>query len=589
MSRIVAAGLFLSLCAGTTRAQTLPLPKEKERWVRTSVDGQEIYSNASERETLRVAKDLQGFRQTIAAITRLKTDDPLPRKIFIFRDRHSYAPFRDALTGRRSDNVAGLFLAHTNGNFIAVRADGDDNAIVYHELVHSFVRNTMSAVPSWLNEGLAEYYSTFRRSGDDAVIGEPADHHIRLLLATALTPVDDFFASSRSTRESRDGVREGMFYAQSWLFMHYLLAAENDRSEALVNFLQALDRGVPADAAFRESFGMSLEQLRLELYKYVRRKTFPIRRVHLPDLQPSPVPRPAAVSRADLLANLGELLAHSGSSTDAERFLEAALEIDPTHPVAHASLGLVRHLHGDPAAAAAHFRSAVRSPAATAMHHLLAAEHLMRGWPEGTGVEPANAREVRAELKTAVAANPNLARAWALLGTTHLAGGDAAEGIAALEKSWSLRPSQPEIAYGLVVLHARLGNRSAAERWMRTLDRIGAPEQITAAQNAIATISITEADRLARAGRLGEAVASLESAAGAIADPALKSEIAQRIENLRRTARHNEATARYNAAVSLANTGKTTRAIAALDEIIASDADADIISAARKLRAKLKK
>ena len=31
--------------------------------------------------------------------------------------------------------------------------------VVYHELTHSFVKNTVANVPLWLSEGIAEYVS----------------------------------------------------------------------------------------------------------------------------------------------------------------------------------------------------------------------------------------------------------------------------------------------------------------------------------------------------------------------------------------------------------------------------------------------
>ena len=65
-------------------------------------------------------------------------------------------------------------------------------------------------------------------------------------------------------------------------------------------------------------------------------------------------------------------------------------------------------------------------------------------------------------------------RAWAGLGKTYFAADDPREGIEALHKSWELAPSQPDVAYGLVILYARTGNAAKArDIFDRILTRIG--------------------------------------------------------------------------------------------------------------------
>ena len=50
--------------------------------------------------------------------------------------------------------------------------DEEGRRVFQHELTHRFVGYFMPSAPIWLNEGMAEYYSSARVSGDTAVIGE---------------------------------------------------------------------------------------------------------------------------------------------------------------------------------------------------------------------------------------------------------------------------------------------------------------------------------------------------------------------------------------------------------------------------------
>jgi tetratricopeptide (TPR) repeat protein len=45
--------------------------------------------------------------------------------------------------------------------------------VFQHELAHLFVRRSLGSVPRWLNEGLAEYYSTFELKDGAAILGKP--------------------------------------------------------------------------------------------------------------------------------------------------------------------------------------------------------------------------------------------------------------------------------------------------------------------------------------------------------------------------------------------------------------------------------
>ena len=69
---------------------------------------------------------------------------------------------------------------------IVAFADGKRDEMlrtIFHEYVHLVIDNVSDGLPLWLNEGLAEYYSTFLvdAAGTGALVGRAIPAHLELL------------------------------------------------------------------------------------------------------------------------------------------------------------------------------------------------------------------------------------------------------------------------------------------------------------------------------------------------------------------------------------------------------------------------
>src|SRR6185295_16956219 len=107
-------------------------------------------------------------------------------------------------------SLGGYFHRDADANYIALTLEGfDDNLpIVFHEYTHLLVRNAVRSVPIWLNEGLAEYYSTFALTsgGKAAEIGRPIVPHVRLLRERYL-PLSELITVGLSSQLYDEGLR----------------------------------------------------------------------------------------------------------------------------------------------------------------------------------------------------------------------------------------------------------------------------------------------------------------------------------------------------------------------------------------------
>src|SRR5262249_42645754 len=147
--------------------------------------------------------------------------------------------------------------------------------IVFHEYTHLLLRNAVRSVPIWLNEGLAEYYSTYAIApgAKTAEIGRPIGSHGRLLRQRYL-PLSELIAVDASSQLYDEGLRRSIFYAEAWALTHYLMVEAPDGPAAINRYVAELAGGSTPALAFRRAFGATPEQFDDELRKYVARPAF---------------------------------------------------------------------------------------------------------------------------------------------------------------------------------------------------------------------------------------------------------------------------------------------------------------------------
>src|SRR5436190_5493627 len=340
LTRVGACLLALSL-AGSLLA--LEPPRERERWTSIQIDELTIFSNAGEATTRDVAASLTRMRDALARFSRLSVRSPLPTKVYVFANDRSFMPYCEALRGR-CDHTAGLYLGTRDANYVMIQGGSQIDRVVYHELVHYFVRNTVSkSLPAWFNEGLAEYYSTFVARGDTVDVGRPIQDHVLALRGEMLIPLSELFAITTSSKAYNEGSRQGMFYAESWALVHYLMLGNPQRQGQLGTFLGLLGSGRPVEEAFHSAFNARYEEMESELRRYVRGITMNYTRYNAADVKAAPIPAPQPLARDILLVNLADLLSNNRSHdpTDAETFVAAALEANANSAEAYAERGLL--------------------------------------------------------------------------------------------------------------------------------------------------------------------------------------------------------------------------------------------------------
>ncbi len=580
---------LISLLAAPARA----LPK-KEPWIELRTANFTLFSNAPEKTVRRVGEDLERLRDALSQLVPgLALNSPSPTYIFVFKDEESFKPYQRTYEGQTLQS-GGYFLARQLANYVAIFVFAtyndqhrEERLVIYHEYIHSVLRNNYASLPLWFHEGLAEYYSTFEVGKDEARIGLPIPEHIRWLRRNPLSPLASLFAVDEHSRDYNEATRRGGFYAQSWALVHYLISGSAERRLQAIESLRLAQEGLPPDQIFKRAFGTTdLAALDRELGKYVKSYLFATTRVPLrteANLAMEVIP----MAWTDVLFRLGDLLANTGSeqAPAAAECFRAILAEQPDHGPAMAGLGHLEELADRPEAARPWYEKAAQLAPGDFLVQYRYALNLLEE-PESDSLLKA-----RAALTKAVRLRPDMGEAWARLGYTYQAADELpAEAIQAMETAYRLLPSRTDVAHNLAVAYARTGQREKAEALIENVlvPRGAEPEMIANAREALVDEDYARAEDLVGEGKLDEALPLLEQVRDQTSLASRKDEITSRIAEIREAQSFNRFVDGYNQAVNLANQGDVRGAIAILEPLIETTPDPTQVERARTLIQQLK-
>ena len=495
----------------------------KDTW--TSVRSKNFFliGNASEKEIRQVAVRLEQFRNVFSRLfpTMIFTS-PVPSTVIVFKSHRSYKPFKPLADGKTM-GVAGYFQSGSDVNYITLttqQLEEGSYKTIFHEYVHLLMDSTLgrTSVPPWFNEGIAEYYSTFEMEDDRKVyLGRLIRPHLELLRTTPLLPLDklfevDYYSLHRNKHDAR-----GLFYAQSWALVHYLIQGnDGNRVGDLGTFVSLLRQHVPLESAFRQAFQTDYGGMLRDFRNYLHRDSFRVESATFEKkLDSDSEMKTAPISEAEAQAYLGDLLYHIHRYEDAKAILEQALALDPKLPMAHASLGMVFMEQRKIPEAKAHLEQAIAENSSNYLSHYYYALALSREvMTEGQPVSrfPADtARTMRAELRRAIELKPGFPDSYRLLAFINLVTGEELDdSIGLIKRGVALSPGNEDFLFVLAQLYMRIQDFVEARKVVEPLAANGSNPRIRAdSQSLLVSIkSIEEQMARFRAGREEPALAS---------------------------------------------------------------------------------
>ena len=129
---------LISLLLASLSLPASALPRERDAWFRVETDHFVFFSNASERNTRRLAANLERFRDVLVQLNA-GTDQGSGRPIYlyVFDNNLALVPYKPLYNGKPA-NVAGYFFSRPEGTYMVIQDAAGDNIerLLYHEYLH---------------------------------------------------------------------------------------------------------------------------------------------------------------------------------------------------------------------------------------------------------------------------------------------------------------------------------------------------------------------------------------------------------------------------------------------------------------------
>ena len=476
-----ALGAFTALLAWAASAapgQPGALPLAQRQWFEARTAYFHIYSCGPTQEVARLATRLDQFRDAYSLLAGAQAVASPPITVMAFPDRAAMQPFLPLYQGKPA-NLAAFFNRGSDQNLIVLPLSGSDTGslqIIFHEYTHLLLRHNQPYWPMWLTEGMAEIYSTFEvRGGYRARIGNPIDHHLRLLAQKPLLPLRELFAVTRDSPEYNEREHQGIFYSESWLLTHYLMLGGNPAHKA--NFRQLtplLRQGQSPEQAFTNALHTTLPAMEAELRRYLAQGKFePLELTLSASLVASRSFVTRSLTPTEVCYRLGDELLHIGQLEAAESYFLQSRKLAPASPLPYEGLGLLAARRGQSGEAVRCFRQAMQlGPLHFLAHYTYAREKYLLT-AKGSNMHSLDkepAAEIRTELQKSLALMPDFGPAHHLLGFFEMVQGEdlpAAE--KQIERAIQLEPENQSYLLSLAQVQLARRNPEAARRTLEPL------------------------------------------------------------------------------------------------------------------------
>jgi tetratricopeptide (TPR) repeat protein len=344
-------GFTAPVCSGETL--------DNRPWLDVRSNNFRIYSVLGAARTVELLRHLEIMRAALGDASAESTWQAQVPTTILAVDNHD-----DYVSIGAPDYTGGYFFSDLRENAILIE-DSDDLAgvqIILHEYAHYLNRQSHRLrFPRWFEEGNAEYLSHSRLVDQAFEYGLAPERYLATLAFGHWMPLSSLLeVNDASSLSEIDGA---MFYAQSWLLVHYLRSrpgADERLTDQVSGYVRMTAQGRPLVPAFEEAFGLDATGLDTDLLKYFLEREFTYRSLPADTALPKFTTRIREMSADEAQLVLAQMALRFDNVEGAERWFEDVLSSNDLRALAEAGLGRVAGYRGNIEAANARFESAIR-------------------------------------------------------------------------------------------------------------------------------------------------------------------------------------------------------------------------------------
>jgi len=478
---------LLFLLAGVTGAAA---PEEKfpglgEKWHYYQSPNFEMYSGCDDADSREVLQHLELLRAVFLDSFKLTVRLAQPVTVFYFykdRDFHSYWPpeYKD------NANYVGFCFNEMDRSVISLApSEGDfSRRTVYHEYIHYLFRITEQDPPAWYNEGMAELFSTIQERSGNVMLGLPIEASVGELRREELMPLEQLFGITHDSAVFKETEHTGLFYAESWAFLHYchygLSGLPRDRLSLFLRLAgqaKAQEHPERLRQACREILGLDYPQIMDRLHRYVMSGQFYTAKIPRPKTDAIQTYSVRPVSPDEMTVKLAELSCRITRSGMAKLRLLQALEQTPADSRLYETLGNDAWFEGDLDLARERWSKAVElgstNPAVYRELVRLEADRWFNQFDPYFRLPEPQVVELRSLLQRSVACAPAQSSAYEIMAWVEAtAAKPSVANINLVQHHLSTLNDKPRVLLALAWVRARLKDRTTALEVLDEVDKL---------------------------------------------------------------------------------------------------------------------
>jgi len=288
---------------------------EQSPWLEIHSTHFTVITDAGEKKGKEVALRFEQMRAVFAILLmKERLNEPVPLTILAFKNDKNYyqsAPLRQG----QPIGVPGFFVPGEDQNLIVLNLFEEESwRAVAHDFAHLLLNYNYPPVEGWFDEGLAEYFGSIRLDNRQYEIGgDPELNNVftqdllenqkearnqpksltELLGGQVWLALPDLLTMKHDTSTYVEATHHTLFYAQSWMTVHYLFH-EKKLPETGTYFDLVENQHVPVEEAVQKAYGVTPGQFDKAVKDYFHSLT-PLFTALDASKQPSPPPNPPQV------------------------------------------------------------------------------------------------------------------------------------------------------------------------------------------------------------------------------------------------------------------------------------------------------
>jgi tetratricopeptide (TPR) repeat protein len=276
-----AAGPFSLGCLITLLTLVVPnlvFAKDEPKWIEVHSTHFSVITDAGEKRGREVIVRMEQMRAVFGQlIQKDKLKTPVPITVIALKSDKQYG----MVAPLKQSTAAGFYVPGWDRIYIVLNLfEADPWRAVAHPLAHYLLNYNYPPTQGWFDEGLSEYFGSLQFGKQVELGGDPEllpEWHedifdemqrdpkvpqslTQLLSSPVWIAMVDLFSMKHNGSGVREGTHNTLYYAQSWMVVHYLLN-KNKMPEAGRYFDLALNQKVPVEKAIVQAFDMSPAQL----------------------------------------------------------------------------------------------------------------------------------------------------------------------------------------------------------------------------------------------------------------------------------------------------------------------------------------